>query len=188
MSDEVIQVRGLREVQKALFSYSQQLGDKVMLAAVRQGANLVRKVARASVGKRTRTLERGIIVSKSKIYRARPGADVIGVFLTIRKNKSGSKKKDPFYGRFIEDGWNVRGKSNQVGAFNRRGKFRFSRAVQTAVFGKKTGRVSLPGKRDIPGKLFIKGSFEKNKRAAADLIVQSAERGAEVVKSKLRLR
>lgn len=188
MADEFIKVSGLSEIKKALYSYSQQLGDKVILSALRQGANHVRKAVRQAAPKKTRTLEKGIIVSASKKYKPRPGASVIGVYLTIRKGKRGSAKKDPFYGRFQEDGWNVRGKTNKVGKLDRRGKFKFSRAVQTAHFGKSTGRKSLPGKRDIPGKKFIKNTFTQRQHEAAKIIVQAAERGAEIVKSKLGLK
>lgn len=187
MADEVIKVTGLPEVRKALYEYSRQLGDKVVISALRQGANHVRKAARQAAPKKTGLLTKSIIVANSKIYRAKGNADTIGVYLTIRKGRrvGGKKAKDAFYGRFLEDGWNVRGKTNTVGAFNRRGKFRFSRAVQTAYFGGKTGRKSLPGKRDIPGRLFIKGSFERTKYEAVQIIIQAAKAGAEIVKRRL---
>jgi HK97 gp10 family phage protein len=190
MTDSIV-VKGLQETNKALYSYSQQLGDKVILSALRNGANLVKKGAQAAAPIKTGALRRGLKVVRSKIYRGKVSSATIGVYLTLSKGggrRSKKDKKDAFYGRFQEDGWNVRGKTNTVGRENRRGKFRFSRAVQTAYFGGKTGRKSLPGKRDIPGKKFIKGSFERNKTAAVQLIIRSAEAGADVVKRKLGMR
>lgn len=100
MTEEVIRVTGLKEAQQALYGYSQQMGDRVVVMALRTGANHMRKVIQANVPVRTGKLRRGFRVSRSKIYNGRRSADVIGVFLTLRKGKDA-----PFYGRFVNDGW-----------------------------------------------------------------------------------
>lgn len=106
---DTIKVTGLRETQKRLYSYSQQLGDRVVLGALRQGANLVRKQAQiyAPVGKYDiklgipgGTLRKSIRVSRSKLNRGRTSRDLIGVYVNVRLGKKGA-----FYGRFQEDGW-----------------------------------------------------------------------------------
>ncbi|SCX94262.1 phage protein, HK97 gp10 family [Nitrosospira sp. Nl5] len=97
---ETIRVTGLRETQRALYSYSQQLGDRVVLGALRQGANLVRKQAQINAPVKTGKLRRGIRVSRSKIHRGRASQDLIGVYISVRKGKNGA-----FYAPFQEDGW-----------------------------------------------------------------------------------
>lgn len=114
MSDESIKVTGLQEVQKKLYAYSQQLGDKVVLGALRQGANYVKKsvireLANSGVKVRTGKLRKGFAVARSKIHRGKLSTDMIGVYLTLRKGKDA-----PFYGRFINDGWQA-GKTKVAG-------------------------------------------------------------------------
>ena len=170
--NEAIEIKGLKEVQKALYSYSQQIGDRVILAALRQGANLVKKavVANAPRGD-TGALKKSFRVSRSKIHRGKFSGDMIGVYLTIRKGRGRKDPKDAFYGRWIESGWNVRGKRKSVGrsSANR-------------------GRASSPGARDIPGQKFIERAFLSSRESALRLIVQSAERGAEIVAQKTGLK
>lgn len=100
MSDETITITGLKEVQKSLYSYSQQLGDRVVYGALRQGANLMRKAIQQQVPVKTGKLQKGFVVSRSKIHRGRLSTDMIGIYLTLRKGKNG-----PYYGRFQNDGW-----------------------------------------------------------------------------------
>lgn len=97
---EAITITGLKEVQKSLYSYSQQLGDRVVYGALRQGANLMRKAIQREVPVRTGKLKKSFIVKRSKIHRGRLSTDMIGLFLTIRKGKNSA-----YYGRFINDGW-----------------------------------------------------------------------------------
>lgn len=169
---EAIEVKGLKEVQKALYSYSQQLGDRVVLAALRQGANLVRKAAAANAPRgKTGALKKSLSVKRSKIHRGKLSGDLIGVYLTIRKGRGRKDPKDAFYGRWIESGWNVRGKSRSGGrsSLNR-------------------GRASSQGVRDIAGQKFIERAFSANRESALRLIIQSAERGAEIIASKTGLK
>lgn len=100
MTEEVIRVTGLRETQQALYGYSQQMGDRVVLMALRTGANYMRRVVQANTPVLTGKLRRGFKVSRSRIYNGRRSAETVGVFLTLRKGKDA-----PFYGRFVNDGW-----------------------------------------------------------------------------------
>lgn len=187
MSDAAITITGLREVQKSLYAYSQQMGDRVVRAALRQGANYVLKGIRQLVPVKTGLLRRrGFRVSNSRIHSGWASDDLIGVYISLRKGKGA-----PFYGRFQNDGWNAAGErrtpENTPGRWNRHGtKFRMSRAVSKAVLGH--GRATLPSDTNIPGKGFVQRAFESRKQGALQLIVKSAEAGAEVVKRKVGLK
>lgn len=159
-----IEVKGLKEVQKALYAYSQKMGDRVILSALREGANLIKKAAVANAPRGdTGALKRNLRVSRSKIHRGKFSGDMIGVYLTIRKGRGRKDPKDAFYGRWIESGWNVRGgkKGNRI-------------------FGNR-GRRSARGVRNVPGKKFMASAFLSNRENALRLIIQAAERGAEIV-------
>lgn len=103
MSDEVITVSGLRETQKALYAYSQQMGDRVVRMALRQGANHVLRGIREGVPVKTGLLKRrGFRVANSRIHNGRRASELIGIYIGLRKGKG-----DPFYGRFQNDGFTV---------------------------------------------------------------------------------
>lgn len=155
-----IEVKGLKEVQKALYSYSQKMGDRIILSSLRQGANLIKKAAAANAPRDTGALKKSLRVSRSKIHRGKFSGDMIGLYLTIRKGRGRKDPKDAFYGRWIESGWNVRGRAS----------------AKTS-----RGRRSARGVRDIPGKKFIESAFLSNRESALRLIILSAERGAEIV-------
>lgn len=159
MADEVIKVSGLKEVQKQLYSYSQQLGDKVALAALRNGANLVKKAVQAAApvykGKpradvKSGTLKKGFRVSRSKIHNGKTSDGLIGVFLTLKKGTSRKDVNDPFYGRWQNAGWQA-------------------------------------GKTKVEGSHFFDKAYDAKKDAAADLIVKSAAAGADVLAKKVGL-
>jgi hypothetical protein len=147
--------------------------DRVILGSLRQGANLVKRAAqaRAPQGK-TGRLRSGIVVRNSKIHKGRMSTDLIGVYITIKSKKKG----DPFYGRFQEDGWNTAGKRKSV----------VRRAI-VAAFGDRTGRKTMPGKTNVPGKKFLDGAWNDNKERAVDLIRHSAISATELLARKLGL-
>ena len=147
MTEQAITVTGLKETQKALYAYSQAIGDRVVRGALRQGANYVLKGIREAVPVKTGLLKRrGFRVANSRIHNGRMSNDMIGIYISLRKRKG-----DPFYGRFQNDGWQA-------------------------------------GKTKVPGKQFVQRGFESRKSAAVDLIVRSAEAGAEVIKRKVGLK
>jgi len=105
---EALEVKGLREAQRALYAYSQQMGDRVVRAALRQGANLVLRQSRANAPKVTGALRRGLRVANSRIYNGKRSRDVIGLFLSLRKGKGRRDPRDAFYGRWVESGFKDR--------------------------------------------------------------------------------
>lgn len=105
MTDEVLAVSGLQETQRTLYAYSQQMGDRVVRMALRQGANHVLKGIRDGVPVKTGLLRRrGFRVANSRIHNGRRSTELIGIFIGLRKGKG-----DPFYGRFQNDGWQPHG-------------------------------------------------------------------------------
>lgn len=107
--DVQIKLSGLKEAQRALYAYSQQLGDRVVIASLRQGANLVARAVRAAAPRRTGRLRRGVVVKRSRIHNGRRSAASLGLYLTLRKGKGRKDPRDAFYGRFVEDGYTTRG-------------------------------------------------------------------------------
>jgi len=195
MTEQALEITGLKDVQKALYGFSQQLGDRVVRGALRQGANYVLKGIKEliPVGQ-TRKVKgvsvvggllkrRGFRVANSKIHAGKMSNDMIGIYISLRK-----KKGDPFYGRFLNDGWNPAGR--KATAEDRPG--------MAMVFGsgsRMAKRWSAPAHgrggalySKVPGQQFVQRGFESRKDAAVDLIVRAAEAGAEVVKRKVGLR
>ena len=180
MTEMIIDVKGLREVNKALYSYSRQLGDKVVLAALRQGANVIAKQLRATLpdGK-THALKKGVRVARSKINNGRKNPGVIGVYIRMKKGTARSDPLDPFYERFLDQGYNVRGPSrSSKNTFGRGGKL--SRAVIRAA-GLSRGRTSLPGKTNYPAQKYFDRAFSASSENAARVAVRAVEIGAELV-------
>lgn len=114
MSEFSIKVSGLKEAQKALYAFSQQLGDRVVIKALTNGARVMQRQAQANAPVRTGTLKRGIIVRKSRIYNGKRVANKIGVFLTLRQGKRYGAR-DAYYGKFQEAGWTDRAGRKQPG-------------------------------------------------------------------------
>lgn len=114
MSDFQVKVTGLRETQKALYAFSQQLGDRVVIKALTNGARLMQRQAKANAPVRTGNLRRAIIVKKSKIYNGKRTLNKLGVFLTIRQGKRYGPR-DAYYGKFQEAGWTDRAGKKQPG-------------------------------------------------------------------------
>lgn len=89
-------VNGLSEIISKLHNLPDKLEKKVLRAAVRQGANIVRDKAREFVRKDTENLKKSIIVSGAK---GKPGTIAYRIKPITRK-----KGKAVFYGYFLEYG------------------------------------------------------------------------------------
>lgn len=191
--NDAITVTGLQEVNRALYSYSQQLGDRVVIAALTQGANLVKRSISGLAPVKTGKLRRGFRVVKSRIHAGKTSTDMIGVYIRLAGAKKATKKKEAdagvFYGRFQNDGWNTHGAKrtvmNTTSRVNRHGTLKFSRGVSKAVLGR--GRATLPGKTNVPGKQFFQKGFAASRENAVRLIVQSTEAGADIVARRIGL-
>lgn len=164
-----IKITGIRELNKSLYRYSQQLGDRVMISSLREGAKLVQKAARGRAPKKTGLVRRSIVVRKSKIYTPRKKPGFLGVYLTISK-----KKGKGFYGRFLNDGWNTHGKRGS------------RRQIRSISIGGPSGRTTLPGKTNVRGLDFIGKAWRSTKGSAVKLIIRSMQRGEAIVRRKTR--
>lgn len=134
---ETITVTGLRETQRALYSVSQQLGDKVVLGSLKLGANLVKRQAQINVPVRTGRLKRlGIRVGNSRFHRGKSSKDMIGVFLTISRRK----RDRTYYGWFQEQGYRA-GRTTVPG----------KRFLDAAWLAKRTEAVELIRRSAIAG-------------------------------------
>ena len=115
---ETIQLDGLKELKATLAKLPGRLEDKVLRAALRSGAQVIRKAAQAKVPvlsepapyRTAGTVKKAITVRRSK-------KDKVGVFVTVKplgkkqissfKQSGGSGAKnpnDPFYWIFLEFG------------------------------------------------------------------------------------
>ena len=105
MSDEIaIEIRGIAETQQRINEFSEKLGDRVALLALRAGANFMLKKVREAEPKKTGRLRRATVVQTSRLNRRRVNGKV-GVYLVV---KPGKKKDDPrgaYYGQFLERGY-----------------------------------------------------------------------------------
>lgn len=105
MSDSVeIDIRGLAETQRAIYQFSERLGDRVTLLALRAGANFLLKKVREAEPVKTGRLKRATVVLNSRINRRRRNGKV-GVYVTAKKGKRRNDPKGAFYAGFIENGF-----------------------------------------------------------------------------------
>lgn len=168
MSDNQITVSGLQDVQKTLYSYSQQMGDRVVRMALRQGANHILRGIRELVPVRTGLLRRrGFRVANSRIHNGRRASELIGIYISLRKGQG-----DPFYGRFQNDGW----VPQRAGQALKGGNARRDAQRESQLAG---------GKRRVSGKGFVQRAFAERREDAVQIAVQSAEAGAEAIKRRL---
>lgn len=175
-----IKIDGIDEVNKALYAYSQQLGDRVMLKSLREGSKVVlREVRRLAPKGRTGRLRKGIVVRSSRIHSARRSRSTLGVYMTLRKGSGRADPKDAFYGRFVNDGWNTKG---------RRAISTYDAQQVKKIFGKRSGRKTMRGKTNVAGREFFDRGFKKKRIAATNLIIKLILRGSEIVKFKTGLK
>ena len=105
-----IEVKDLVKTQKAIYRFSEQLGDRVTLLALRLGANYMLKSVRLAAPVKTGNLRRSITVKNSRIHR-RTRNGKVGVYMTIKYGKGNRAR---VYGSFVERGY-TRGKTTVKG-------------------------------------------------------------------------
>ncbi len=118
---EVIEVRGLRELEAQLLALGEEYGEKAaispVMAALRKAGKVVQETAQSIVHRKSGTLANNIIVTKTR----RPPPGEIGVRVTVRAKAKGYKSNSRnirsgkvgleynfygplFYGSFLEFG------------------------------------------------------------------------------------
>lgn len=103
MPGKALEITGLKEVKRSLYRYGDRMGDRVIKAAMVEGAEIFKKQAKAYAPKKTGRLRRNIIRRVSKIYTRRKNG-VIGYYITLRTKGKADNPKNAFYGRFVHDG------------------------------------------------------------------------------------
>lgn len=173
MADGItIKVEGLKELNNILEQVPTRFRKRAVINSLKAGARLVQKDARRRAPRgRTGNLRRAIIVRNSKINNGRRGRGLLGIYLGLRnfsRVKAGTNR-NAYYARFVNDGYNVKGKS---------------RGNQRGVRGRKT----LPGRRNIPGKRFIGKAFRSRRQSAIKLIFNSADKFIRAIARQLNLK
>lgn len=164
-----IRVRGVAETQRALYSFSQQLGDRVVRSAMREGAKVVQREARRRAPKKTGGLRRGIVVNNSRVNTRRRN-NRVGVYIKFRRGRSRDKPLAAF-GHILELGWNTKGRRAGRG----------QRQEIVSRFGRRSGRKTLPGRTNVRGLKFLNQAFRNKRFAAVRVIEQATMEGARIV-------
>ena len=166
MTDQTLQIRGIAELQRALYEYNKRLGDRVTIMAVRLGANYMLKQVRANtpvspngsmIGKKGGPWVRGkpgrlraaVKVKNSRINR-RAKNGVVGVYLTVNPGKKRDDTKGAWYGKFVEVGHSYRGHTT-------------------------------------PGRHFVVSTYNATKQQSATIIIDAAETAMRAMAQTLNL-
>lgn len=171
-----IQVEGLNDYVAALRSYSVQIGNKVALRALRLGADNLRTAISAAApiytGKPKKKLVVGLLKAGFRAYQSKihtgKDSDMIGVYVGFVRGK-----KRPFYGSFLEHGWNPKG--DKV----------VSRAAQKSAmsaYGMNThrsGRKTMPSNRTILPQRFIQNTVNAKQSEIENIVSTALEYGLE---------
>jgi HK97 gp10 family phage protein len=105
MTDSVeINIHGLAETQRRLYQFSERLGDRVTLLALRAGAKFLLKKIREVEPVRTGRLRKATVVANSRINRRRLNGKV-GVYITVKPGRSRADQRGAYYAGFVERGY-----------------------------------------------------------------------------------
>jgi hypothetical protein len=184
MTDGVeIDIRGLAETQRSIYEFSEKLGDRVTLLALRAGANYMLKQVRAAEPVKTGRMKRATVVQTSKINRRRRNGKV-GVYITIKKGRSRDDSKGAYYANWVENGFN-RG-SKQITARQAISSGIVSDAEHVRRFSAlNANRRGLTVKRvvyraggiSVPGQHFMRDTYERTKLETLNRILADIDEG-----------
>jgi hypothetical protein len=166
MSDDAfeIRIRGIAEIQRALFQFNARLGERINRLAIRKGANYMLKEIRNAAPVSARgsqekdntgrgmythfppgRLKRAIKVKNSKINQIRKNGSV-GVFITVSPGKKRNDPKGAWYGKYVEVGYNT-GSANVTGREALTSRFTRVNRQGTTINYSRTARNSRAGQR-----------------------------------------
>lgn len=146
MAGEYIRLTGVDDLRAALRDLDRSMRRKVLKAALRSAARVIQSDAKSRAPvlqvptprRVPGTVKRSIVVRASKLARRK---NMLGVYVTVKASKARVKKdgrQDPFYFRFLEEGWIPRGPGRGL-----RGSDRKKRAVRAQDAGRKVQRPFL---------------------------------------------
>jgi len=135
MSDGVKITFNLPDFRRELAALGERMEKRVVRNATRAAARVLRDAARArapvSSGEDSRrvagSLRRAIYAGPSKVNRTR---GVVAFFVGVKASRAARKTaRDPFYWRFLEDGWIPRGPGQRLQGGTRRKALERSRTA-----------------------------------------------------------
>ena len=202
MADDFsIRIRGIAEIQRALFQFNARLGERINRLAIRKGANYMLKEIRNAApvsahGSREKDntgrghymqyppgrLKRSIKVKNSKINQIRKNGTV-GVFITISPGKKRNDPKGAWYGKFVEVGYNRGSKAVGGNEARVRGLVTSSHLSARRHFVNSTrrrGRVAQLiryryGGQHVEGKHFVLNTFNRTAPTALAIMIEASE-------------
>lgn len=177
MSNELsLRIRGIAEIQRALYQFNARLGERVTRLAMRKGANYMLKQVRAAAPVKTGRLKKAIRVKNSRINTLRKNGNV-GVYLTVNPGKNRNDPKGAWYGKFVENGYNT-GNTHNTGhgalqqAIGRSGsgpRLRRDRRFVTSTYRRTGGGTSITGQH------FILNTFNTTAPTALEIMIEASE-------------
>jgi len=126
MAAEFIRLTGVDDLRRALLELNSSMRRKVLRSALRAAGRVIQAEARSRAPvlqvptpqRLPGTVKRSIVVKSSRLARRRGD---LGVFVTVKASKARVKKdgrQDPFYFRFLEEGWIPRGRGKALRGAN----------------------------------------------------------------------
>lgn len=138
MAGEYIKLTGVDDLRAALRDLDRKMRFKVLRNALRAAARVIQTDAKTKAPvlqtptpkRNPGTVRRSIVVRASRLARRK---NMVGVYVTVKASKARKQKdarNDPFYFRFLEEGWIPRGPGHALKGSDR--KKRAARAASTA--------------------------------------------------------
>jgi len=155
------EVKGMKELEKALVEMGSRAGKKALLGALRDAAKPIRKMQRSLAPNKTGFLKKRIIIKavSGKGNTSNVATVMVGIF---RQGRS----EDDFYAHFQEFGTAAHDIPNPtVGA--RRNK-RKNKAV-VSIGGRVFSRIRHPGQKAKP---FMEPAFERTHKQATEILAK----------------
>jgi HK97 gp10 family phage protein len=179
MSEFEINIQGLNELKRALYAYDAKLGDRVMRKGLRQGASYMAKQIKANAPVKSGRLKKAIKVKTSKIHRPTRNGN-LGLYITVSPGKNRQDPKGAWYGKFVETGYNKGSQAITGGQALRRGvvtrqQLDAQRAAQRQGGRSRAGIRYRTGGQAVPGRHFVRNTFNATKDQATRMIVENSE-------------
>lgn len=186
---ESITIKGLPELQRALFKFSDKLGTKVTQVVLKKGANYMAGQIRAAAPVKTGRLRRSVSVRNSRIVKVQRSGHV-GVYILVG-GRARSNPRGAWYGKFVELGYNRGSKQvsgseairlglitkGQKDALKLRYKANRLKNARPGFKPTKVGAIRVRhGGVKVEGRHFVLNTFNRTARTSLDIIVEASNR------------
>lgn len=176
-ADFTVQIKGLSELKRALEQLPREIRGKVLGAAVKSGADLVRDAARVLVAKKLRRVERSIVA-----YRDRRSTDedcIYNVGVTKQKKWPSGWVQTGVATRLFRRRYRYRGKIGEYGVTGR---------VENVMWPAFWWRFLEFGTRKMSARPFLRPALGMMQMAVISKIQERLQAGIEKAVAKLRWR